>query len=64
MKVVAKKSFATRLKGYVAGVIYEVSEEDYKGFANLVEPVKDTKNEEKQGEKEEKINKKSTKKAK
>lgn len=39
MKVVAKKSFATRTKGYVAGMTYEVSEEEYKGFASLVEPV-------------------------
>ena len=62
MKVVAKKSFATRSKGYVAGKTYEVSEEDYKGFANLVEPVKDTKGETKQDnviETKEKLKKKA-----
>lgn len=63
MKVVAKKSFATRSKGYTAGVTYEVSEEEYKGFANLVEPVKDTKNDVKQ-DNDVKTEKKSTKKAK
>ncbi|MBR1844264.1 MAG: hypothetical protein IJ790_00870 [Lachnospiraceae bacterium] len=39
MKVVVNKSFATRLRGYNAGEITDVSEAEFKDFANLVSPV-------------------------